>query len=138
MEKPQNISYNINEDNMKILISTLKQKKQIIELGRGVENIEKQHKKGKMTARERLTALFDKDSKLIEIGSFAANDLYDEYGGCPCAGVIVMIGEINERNCIVVANDSTVKSGAWFPMTAKKNLETRNINKYKYTNHLFS
>ncbi|MED5306997.1 MAG: acyl-CoA carboxylase subunit beta [Bacteroidota bacterium] len=128
MEKPQNISYNINEDNMKILISTLKQKKQIIELGGGVENIEKQHKKGKMTARERLTALFDKDSKLIEIGSFAANDLYDEYGGCPCAGVIVMIGEINERNCIVVANDSTVKSGAWFPMTAKKNLRAQEIS----------
>ena len=128
MEKPQNISYNINEDNMKILISTLKQKKQIIELGGGVENIEKQHKKGKMTARERLTALFDKDSKLIEIGSFAANDLYGEYGGCPCAGVIVMIGEINERNCIVVANDSTVKSGAWFPMTAKKNLRAQEIS----------
>lgn len=128
MEKPQNISYNINEDNMKILISTLKQKKQIIELGGGVENIEKQHKKGKMTARERLTALFDKGSKLIEIGSFAANDLYDEYGGCPCAGVIVMIGEINERNCIVVANDSTVKSGAWFPMTAKKNLRAQEIS----------
>jgi len=128
MEKPQNISYNINEDNIKILISTLKQKKQIIELGGGVENIEKQHKKGKMTARERLAALFDKDSKLIEIGSFAANDLYDEYGGCPCAGVIVMIGEINERNCIVVANDSTVKSGAWFPMTAKKNLRAQEIS----------
>ena len=128
MEKPQNISYNINEDNMKILISTLKQKKQIIELGGGVENIEKQHKKGKMTARERLLALFDKDSELIEIGSFAANDLYDEYGGCPCAGVIVMIGEINERNCIVVANDSTVKSGAWFPMTAKKNLRAQEIS----------
>ena len=128
MEKPQNISYNINEDNMKILISTLKQKKQIIELGGGVENIEKQHKKGKMTARERLANLFDKDSKLIEIGSFAANDLYGEYGGCPCAGVIVMIGEINERNCIVVANDSTVKSGAWFPMTAKKNLRAQEIS----------
>ena len=81
-----------------------------------------------MTARERLAALFDKDSKLIEIGSFAANDLYDEYGGCPCAGVIVMIGEINERNCIVVANDSTVKSGAWFPMTAKKNLRAQEIS----------
>tara|TARA_B100000963_G_C22636535_1_gene677927 strand:+ start:2156 stop:3793 length:1638 start_codon:yes stop_codon:yes gene_type:complete len=128
MEKPQNISYNINEDNMKILISTLKQKKQIIELGGGVENIDKQHKKGKMTARERLAALFDNDSELIEIGSFAANDLYDEYGGCPCAGVIVMIGEINERNCIVVANDSTVKSGAWFPMTAKKNLRAQEIS----------
>tara|TARA_B100000575_G_C23142786_1_gene665605 strand:- start:7984 stop:9621 length:1638 start_codon:yes stop_codon:yes gene_type:complete len=128
MEKLQNISYNINEDNMKILISTLKQKKQIIELGGGVENIEKQHNKGKMTARERLATLFDKDSKLIEIGSFAANDLYGEYGGCPCAGVIVMIGEINERNCIVVANDSTVKSGAWFPMTAKKNLRAQEIS----------
>ena len=128
MEKPQNISYNINEDYMKILISTLKQKKQIIELGGGVENIEKQHKKGKMTARERLAALFDKDSVVVEIGSFAANDLYDDYGGCPCAGVIVMIGEINERNCIVVANDSTVKSGAWFPMTAKKNLRAQEIS----------
>ena len=128
MEKPQNISYNINEDNMKILISTLKQKKQIIELGGGVKNIEKQHKKGKMTARERLAAIFDNDSELIEIGSFAANDMYDEYGGCPCAGVIVMIGEINEKNCIVVANDSTVKSGAWFPMTAKKNLRAQEIS----------
>ena len=128
MEKLQNISYNINEDNMKILISTLKQKKQIIELGGGIENIEKQHKKGKMTARERLASIFDKDSDIIEIGSFAANDLYDEYGGCPCAGVIVMIGIIHERNCIVVANDSTVKSGAWFPMTAKKNLRAQEIS----------
>ena len=76
-------------------------------MGGGQNRIDAQHGKGKMTARERLAALFDKDSKLIEIGSFAANDLYDEYGGCPCAGVIVMIGEINERNCIVTNREKT-------------------------------
>ena len=127
MKKQNNITFNKNEDSMKLLVSSMKQKKQIIELGGGEINIEKQHKKGKLTARERIKKIFDTNSFYIEIGSFAANDLYEEFGGCPSAGVIVVIGLINDKNCIVVANDATVKSGAWFPMTAKKNLRAQEI-----------
>jgi len=127
MKKQINISFNKNEDSMKLLVSSMKQKKNIIELGGGTINIEKQHKKGKLTARERIKKILDTNSFYIEIGSFAANDLYEEFGGCPAAGVIVVIGLINNKNCIVVANDSTVKSGAWFPMTAKKNLRAQEI-----------
>ena len=127
MMKKMNIEFNKNEDNMKLLVSEMKQKKHIIELGGGEKNIKKQHQKGKLTARERIATLLDVDSLHLEIGSFAANDLYEEFGGCPAAGVIVVIGQINQKTCIVVANDSTVKSGAWFPMTAKKNLRAQEI-----------
>jgi len=127
MSQKVNIQFNKNEDNMKLLISEMKQKKHIIELGGGKKNIEKQHQKGKLTARERIKNILDKESKYIELGSFAADELYQEFGGCPAAGVIVVIGHINNKLCIVVANDSTVKSGAWFPMTAKKNLRAQEI-----------
>ena len=127
MKKQNDIAFNKNEDSMKLLVSSMKQKKNIIELGGGEINIEKQHKKGKLTARERIKQILDTNSFYIEIGSFAANDLYEEFGGCPSAGVIVVIGLINDKNCIVVANDATVKSGAWFPMTAKKNLRAQEI-----------
>jgi len=122
-----NLNFNKNEDNMKLLISDMKQKKHIIKLGGGERNISKQHEKGKLTARERIKCLLDKESNYIELGTFAAIDLYENFGGCPAAGVIVVIGEINKKSCIIVANDSTVKSGAWFPMTAKKNLRAQEI-----------
>ena len=127
MKRTIDIAFNKNEDNMKLLVSSMKQRKHIIDLGGGEINIKKQHEKGKLTARERIKKILDVNSFYIEIGSFAANDLYKEYGGCPAAGVIVVIGLINEKNCIVVANDATVKSGAWFPMTAKKNLRAQEI-----------
>ncbi|MBL31683.1 MAG: methylcrotonoyl-CoA carboxylase [Flavobacteriales bacterium] len=121
------IKFNQNEDAMKLLVSDLHQKKQLIELGGGAESINKQHQKGKLTARERIHEIFDKNSTYIELGVFAANDLYKEFGGCPAAGVILAIGKIHNRSCIVVANDATVKAGAWFPMTAKKNLRAQEI-----------
>ena len=127
MSKNMNIIFNKNEDNMKLLVSAMKQKKHIVEMGGGQKNINKQHEKGKLTARERLNKIFDTDSTILDLGTFAAEGLYGEYGGCPSAGVVVQIGYINGKICIVVANDSTVKSGAWFPMTAKKNLRAQEI-----------
>ena len=121
------IQFNQNEDSMKLLISEMKQKRNNIELGGGKESIEKQHLKGKLTARERIELILDNKSEFIEIGTFAAIDMYDNYGGCPSAGVIVVLGQVHERNCIIVANDATVKAGAWFPMTAKKNLRAQEI-----------
>tara|TARA_B100000945_G_scaffold99195_1_gene77769 strand:- start:3593 stop:5230 length:1638 start_codon:yes stop_codon:yes gene_type:complete len=127
MNNKIDIKFNQNEDAMKLLVSDLHQKKQLIELGGGAESINKQHQKGKLTARERIHEIFDKNSTYIELGVFAANDLYKEFGGCPAAGVILAIGKIHNRSCIVVANDATVKAGAWFPMTAKKNLRAQEI-----------
>ena len=127
MNEKIDIKFNQNEDNMKLLVSEMKQKQSIIQSGGGAEAIDKQHKKGKLTARERIEEIFDKKSKYIEIGLFAANDLYKEFGGCPSAGVIIAIGKVQERTCIVVANDATVKAGSWFPMTAKKNLRAQEI-----------
>ncbi len=120
------LNFNKNEDAMKLLVSEMKQKRNIIYLGGGKASIEKQHAKGKLTARERIDKIFD-NQNYIELGVFAASDLYEDYGGCPGAGVILTIGHINGRNCIVVANDATVKAGAWFPMTAKKNLRAQEI-----------
>ena len=134
MKKKIDIGFNKNEDNLKLLVSDMKQKKNVIELGGGTENIEKQHKKGKLTARERIITLLDKDSNYIELGTFAANDLYKDFGGCPSAGVIVVVGEIHKKTCIIVANDATVKAGAWFPMTATKNLRAQ---EFCMTNKIF-
>ena len=119
------IQFNKNEDNLKLLVSEMKQKKDVIELGGGPASIAKQHKKGKLTARERIKNLLDENSEYIEIGTFAANDLYEEFGGCPAAGVVVVIGKIHNKICMIVANDATVKAGAWFPMTATKNLRAQ-------------
>ena len=127
MKKKIDIQFNKNEDAFKLLVSEMKQKINIIELGGGKKNIDKQHKKGKLTARERLEKILDIDCNYLELGIFAADGLYKEFGGCPAAGVIVVIGEIHGRMCVVVANDSTVKAGAWFPMTAKKNLRAQEI-----------
>ena len=91
-----------------------------IKLGGGKSRIEKHHAKGKMTARERIEYLLDDDAEAIEIGAFAGEDMYEEHGGCPSGGVVVKVGHVQGKQCVVVANDATVKAGAWFPITEKR------------------
>ena len=121
------INFNKNEDYNKLLVSELKRKLAKVKLGGGKKRIEKLHEKGKMSARERIDYVLDSNSKNIEIGAFAGDDMYTEHGGCPSGGVVVKIGYIQGKQCIVVANDATVKAGAWFPITAKKNLRAQEI-----------
>lgn len=123
-----NIEFNRNEDHMRLLMSQLEQRLHKVMEGGGKKNAQKQKEKGKMLARERIAYLLDKDAPFFEVGAFAAEDMYGDVGGCPSAGVVVMIGYISGRQCIVVANDATVKAGAWFPMTAKKNLRAQEIS----------
>jgi 3-methylcrotonyl-CoA carboxylase beta subunit len=122
------IDFNKNEDQNKTLLSQLAYKLEKVKQGGGKKNAAKQYEKGKLLARERIAYLLDDDKPQIEIGAFTAEGMYEEYGGCPSAGVVVIIGYINGRQCIVVANDATVKAGAWFPMTAKKNLRAQEIS----------
>jgi 3-methylcrotonyl-CoA carboxylase beta subunit len=122
------INFNKNEDFNKLLISDLRKRFAKVKLGGGQERIDKQRKKGKMTARDRVDFLLDKKTKSIEIGAFAGENMYEEHGGCPSGGVVVKIGYINGKQCIVVANDATVKAGAWFPITGKKNLRAQEIS----------
>ncbi len=121
------INFNKNEDQNKLLVSELRKRLADVKLGGGKNRIEKQHQLGKMSARERIEYLLDDKSNSIEIGAFAGDNMYKEHGGCPSAGVVVKIGFIKGRQCIVVANDATVKAGAWFPITAKKNLRAQEI-----------
>ncbi|MDZ4751037.1 MAG: carboxyl transferase domain-containing protein [Flavobacteriales bacterium] len=123
----QNLEFNRNEDVMMQLIGNLRRKLDKIYLGGGTDKLEKEKKKGKMSARERIEYLLDRDSRQIEIGALAAYDMYKEHGGCPAAGVVVVMGYVQKRLCVVVANDPTVKAGAWFPMTGKKNLRAQEI-----------
>lgn len=116
-----------NEDQMKLLLSKLHFRLEKIRVGGGEKKIAQQHEQGKMTARERVAFLLDKDSDFLEIGAFAGYELYPEHGGCPAGGVIAGIGRISGRTCVVVANDATVKAGAWFPITGKKNLRAQEI-----------
>ena len=120
------LDFNRNEDHNKLLASDLRKRLQKVALG-GNAAIEKQHAKGKLTARERIDYLFDKNRETIEIGAFAGDKMYPEHGGCPSGGVVVKMGYIKKRLCIVVANDAAVKAGAWFPITAKKNLRAQEI-----------
>ena len=122
------INFNKNEDYNKLLVSDLKKRFAHVKLGGGQKRIDKLHAKGKMTARERVDYLLDSNTKSIEIGAFAGEDMYQEHGGCPSGGVIVKIGYIKGKQCIVVANDATVKAGAWFPITGKKNLRAQEIS----------
>jgi acetyl-CoA carboxylase carboxyltransferase component len=122
------ITFNKNEDHNKLGVSNLRQKLHLVHQGGGKEKIIAHQKKGKLTARERLDYLFDTNSERIEIGAFAGSGMYEEYGGCPSGGVVVQIGYIEKQQCIVVANDATVKAGAWFPITAKKNLRAQEIS----------
>jgi 3-methylcrotonyl-CoA carboxylase beta subunit len=121
------INFNKNEDHNKLLLSDLKKRFAQVKLGGGEKRIEKLHAEGKMTARERIDYLLDEKAKSIEIGAFVGDGMYQEHGGCPSGGVVVKIGFISGKQCIVVANDATVKAGAWFPITGKKNLRAQEI-----------
>ncbi|MCH1539415.1 MAG: acyl-CoA carboxylase subunit beta, partial [Flavobacteriaceae bacterium] len=122
-----NISFDKNEDHNKLLWSNIRQKFATISLGGGKKQLQKIRDKGKMTARERVAYLVDSNTEALEIGGFAASGMYEEYDGCPAAGVIVVLGYIHKRLCIIVANDASVKAGAWFPMSGKKNLRAQEI-----------
>ena len=122
------IEANRNEDTMKLLLSSMRQKLEKVMQGGGQKRIDKEHEKGKMTARERIAFLLDKGAPQQEIGAFVGDGMYEEHGGCPSGGVVVVIGYVKGRQCIVVANDATVKAGAWFPITAKKNLRAQEIS----------
>ncbi|MBT8186596.1 MAG: acyl-CoA carboxylase subunit beta [Croceitalea sp.] len=122
-----NLKFNKNEDQNKLKVSELRKRLGKVSLGGGKGRIEKHHSKGKLTARGRIKYLLDADKDNIEIGAFAAENMYSEHGGCPSAGVVVKMGYVKGKQCIVVANDATVKAGAWFPMTAKKNLRAQEI-----------
>ncbi|WP_316803071.1 acyl-CoA carboxylase subunit beta [Pedobacter nototheniae] len=122
-----NIEFNKNEDVNKQLVYELKTKLKKIYLGGGEKNAAKQKEKGKLLARERIEYLIDKNTEFLEVGAFTADGMYKEQGGCPSAGVVCGIGYVSGRQCMIVANDATVKAGAWFPMTAKKNLRAQEI-----------
>jgi 3-methylcrotonyl-CoA carboxylase beta subunit len=123
----KDLEFNKNEDQYKQLLYQLQTKAKKTQLGGGEKKIEEQHQKGKLTARERIAYLLDKDSTFLEIGLFTGEGMYKEQGGCPSGGVVSGIGHIQGRLCMVVANDATVKAGAWFPITAKKNLRAQEI-----------
>jgi len=121
------LNFNKNEDYNKLLVSDLRKRFVKVKLGGGQKRIDKHHEKGKMTARERIDYLLDPKSKSIEIAAFAGENMYAEHGGCPSGGVVIKIGYIKGKQCVVVANDATVKAGAWFPITGKKNLRAQEI-----------
>ena len=121
------IEFNSNEDFNKLALSELRKRLKKVKEGGGAKNLEKLHAQGKLSARERIDYLLDKNTPSIEIGAFAGDGMYAEYGGCPSAGVVVVIGYVSGKQCIIVANDATVKAGAWFPITAKKNLRAQEI-----------
>jgi 3-methylcrotonyl-CoA carboxylase beta subunit len=129
MSKTHNtdIEFNKNEDSLRLLIANLNRILEKTALGGGKSKIEKERAKGKMTARERIEALLDPGTDRIEVGALAGHEMYPEHGGCPGAGVVVVIGYVKGRQCMVVANDATVKAGAWFPITGKKNLRAQEI-----------
>jgi len=128
-----NIEFNRNEDSMKMLLSDMRQRLQKIYEGGGKKAIEKQKEKNKLTARQRIEYLTDGDKPFIEIGAFAGYKMYDEQGGCPAGGTVAGVGYVSGRQCVIVANDQTVKAGAWFPITGKKNLRMQEIS---MENHL--
>lgn len=122
-----NLSFNKNDDELRLLLSELRKRQAQVELGGGAAKLQKQRDQGKLTARERIAYLVDPKQACLEIASFAGDGMYEEYGGCPAGGVVVVLAYIKGRQCIVVANDATVKAGAWFPITGKKNLRAQQI-----------
>jgi acetyl-CoA carboxylase carboxyltransferase component len=122
-----NLELNKNEDAQKMAWSFIRQKLEIIAEGGGNKAIAKQKEKNKLTARERIEYLIDADKPFVEIGAFAGYEMYSEHGGCPAGGVVAGMGYVSGRQCIIVANDQTVKAGAWFPITGKKNLRMQEI-----------
>lgn len=127
MASKKELELNKNEDTMRLMVSKVRRELEKIYQGGGKSKIEKTHAKGKLTARERIDMLLDEGSDRIEIGAYAGYGMYKEYGGCPSGGVVVVIGYVKGRQCVVVANDATVKAGAWFPITGKKNLRAQEI-----------
>jgi len=123
----QDLAFNKNEDQMKLKVSKLNMRLNEIYQGGGKKKIEKHHSKGKLTARERIDLLLDKKTNRLEVGAFAGYKMYEEHGGCPAGGVVVVLGYVSNQLCVVVANDATVKAGAWFPITGKKNLRAQEI-----------
>ncbi len=121
------IEQNRNEDAMRLLVSQVKQRFATVAQGGGKKAIDKQREKNKLTARERISYLCDEDKPFIEIGAFAGYEMYEEYGGCPSGGTVAGVGYVSGHQCVVVANDQTVKAGAWFPITGKKNLRMQEI-----------
>ena len=122
---------------MRLLISAMQRKFSAVELGGGQKKIDKEHAKGKLTARERIDLLLDPEANRIEVGAFAGDGMYKEHGGCPSGGVVVVIGYVSGKQCIVVANDATVKAGAWFPITGKKkSSRTGNFHREPLAHHL--
>ena len=127
MAQHQDLDFNINEDFNKQLVFDLKTKFQKVAKGGGDKAAAKQKEKGKLLARERIDYLRDKDTPFVEVGAFAGDGMYPEYGGCPSGGVVCGIAYVSGRQCMIVANDATVKAGAWFPITGKKNLRAQEI-----------
>ena len=127
MGQKTDLAFEKNKDQNKILVSELEQKLAQIKLGGGKSKLEKIRSQGKMTARERVNYLLDEGSESIEIGALAGYEMYEEEGGCPAAGVVVVMGYVAQKLCIIVANDASVKAGAWFPISAKKNLRAQEI-----------
>jgi 3-methylcrotonyl-CoA carboxylase beta subunit len=121
------LEFNRNEDSMKLELSNLKKLLDKIEEGGGKQAIQKQKERNKLTARERIRYLADKGKPFIEIGAFAGYDMYQEYGGCPAGGTVSGVGYVSGKQCVIIANDQTVKAGAWFPITGKKNLRMQEI-----------
>ncbi|MBL6683066.1 MAG: acyl-CoA carboxylase subunit beta [Cryomorphaceae bacterium] len=121
------LTYNKNEDALKLLLSEVKRREAILAKGGGSVKLQRQRDQGKLTARERVEALVDADKSCLELGIFAGDGMYEEYGGCPSGGVVVVLAYVKGTQCIIVANDATVKAGAWFPITGKKNLRAQQI-----------
>jgi len=122
-----NIEKHRNEDAMKLAMSEVRTKLEKIRLGGGKKAIAKQHERNKLTARERISYLLDENRDFVEIGAFAGYDMYEAEGGCPAGGTVAGIGYVSGRQCVIMANDQTVKAGAWFPITGKKNLRMQEI-----------
>ena len=121
------LDFNFNEDQMRLKISALERELAKIALGGGKKRLDKLHEQGKLSARERIDLLLDPNTDRLEIGAIAGYGMYEEHGGCPAGGVVIVIGYVSGKQCIVVANDATVKAGAWFPITGKKNLRAQEI-----------
>src|SRR6185369_4769898 len=122
-----NIEFNKNEDEMKMSLGMMQKRLEKIYEGGGKKAIQKQREKNKLTARERIDYLVDKDKPFTEIGAFAGYEMYEQQGGCPAGGTVAGVGYVSDRQCVIVANDQTVKAGAWFPITGKKNLRMQEI-----------
>ena len=127
LQVKENETFLKREDYQKELLRKLTSAKETVKEGGGKKSIEKHKAKGKLTARERVNLLVDDPKKFFELSTFAAYGMYEEYGGAPSSGTIYGIGKIHGLDCVIVANDATVKAGAWFPITAKKNLRAKEI-----------